>query len=66
MEANKPDLEGFFAKFANKAEENPWTSTVAMWRQIRAGGATWVEAVHLFVAMMADFRQQQRERGERE
>jgi hypothetical protein len=37
-----------------------------MWREIRAAGATWVEAIQLFVAMMADYRQQQRERGERE
>lgn len=66
MEANKHDLDGFFATFAGKGEANPWTAVVAMWRQIRAGGATWAEAVHLFVAMMADLRQQRRERGELE
>lgn len=66
MAENKQGLEGFFAQFTDKAEENPWTSVVAMWRQIRAGGATWVESVHLFVALMADQRQQRRERGELE
>lgn len=66
MEANKQDLEGFFATFTARGEQNMWGPVVTMWREIRAAGATWVEAIQLFVAMMADFRQQQRERGERE
>lgn len=66
MANDKQDLEGFFATFTAKGAENPWTAVVTMWRQIRSGGATWSEAVHLFVAMMADLRQQRRERGELE
>lgn len=49
-----------------RADENPWTAVVEMFRQMRAGGCTWRETIGLFVAIMADHRQQQRERGERE
>lgn len=47
-----------------RSDENPWTALVGMWRQMAAGGCTWPERVGLFVAIMADHRQQQRERGE--
>lgn len=66
MDRDKNDLEAFYRGFASPTEENPWKAVVTMWRQIRAGGATWSEAIHLCVAMMADLRQQKRDRGELE